>query len=107
MNTKHTAGPWTATTQEKWPFNTDIGSDTEFITSIGMAHYSTSDNSIEDVMKRNPEANGRRIADCKLIAAAPQLLEMLKHAVELLTDFGHGKHHDVEIYRQTIKDATE
>lgn len=45
-------------------------------------------------------------ANAKLIAAAPELLSMLQHAVELMEELGVGEH-DRNIYKQVIQKATK
>lgn len=67
---KITKGNWKIDTTPKWPFTTWIEGDNEqAVVKMDMYHYSTADNSIEDVIKRDP-INNIVLANAKLIADA-------------------------------------
>jgi hypothetical protein len=67
---KHTKGKVILEKGNKWPFGMSIGTEDKYITEISMPHYSTSDKTIEDVLKRDFVANSEAIANAELIAEA-------------------------------------
>jgi len=75
MKIEFTKGEWVLKVSNKWPFDMSIETELEIITTVTMHHYSTDDNSIDDCLKRDFEANSKSIANAKLIAAAPELLK--------------------------------
>ena len=77
MKTKHTKGEWILKVKNEWPFHQWIESLEGYtIAECGLWGYSTKDNTINDALKRYP-INKEPIANAKLIAAAPELLESL------------------------------
>ena len=67
---EHTKGKVKVIQNNKWPFTIDIETENKHILSINMAHYSTADNTIEDVLKRDFTNNSEVIANSELIADA-------------------------------------
>ena len=67
---EHTKGKVKVIQNNKWPFTIDIETENKHILSINMAHYSTADNTIEDVLKRDFTNNSEVIANAELIADA-------------------------------------
>jgi len=105
MIVKHTKGEWIYNQNNEWPFDAYIENNDILITSLSMRHYSTDDNAISDVIKRDP-LNKEVIANAKLIAAAPELLEALIELSKAAYD-GRGLEASREKARQAIKKATE
>lgn len=94
MKTLHTPAPWTVSDQD--------------INGI----FITADNgqgAIARVYTENSliKTTSAAKSNAQLIASAPELLQMLNSAVELLSDLGHGNHNDVAIYKEVINKATQ
>ena len=82
MEFKGTKGKWILRLNKKWPFNYDIETEKGEWVSFGICHYSTYDKSIDDCLKRNFEQNSKSLANAKIIAAAPEMFEMLKKVLD-------------------------
>ena len=67
---EHTKGKVKVIQNNKWPFTINIETENKHILSINMAHYSTADNTIDDVLKRDFTNNSEVIANAELIADA-------------------------------------
>lgn len=76
MTDKFTKGPWTLKQSAKWPFSLwTEAADGTVIACDDLASYSTGD-TVETANAR--EGNAERIANARLRAAAPSLLEALE-----------------------------
>ncbi|CAO3358677.1 hypothetical protein [Azospirillum palustre] len=81
MTDKFTKGPWTLTQSDKWPFYlVTTAASGAVIAEDRLAFYSTSD-TVEKANAR--EGNAEQIANAKLRAAAPSLLEALEEMTAL------------------------
>jgi hypothetical protein len=87
MENKHTPAPWMAR-----PDSDQKGSAWSVYAVSGANRYICT-------------TSGNCEPNAKLIAAAPELLLMLQHAVELMEELKIGDH-DVKIYKQVIAKAT-
>ena len=67
---EHTKGKVEVIQNNTWPFTINIETENKHILSINMAHYSTADNTIDDVLKRDFTNNSEVIANAELIADA-------------------------------------
>jgi len=76
---KGTKGKWELKVQNKFPFSYDIETENGGQGVLfGICHYSTSDKNIDDCLKRDFKNNSESLANAKLIACAPEMLEMLE-----------------------------
>jgi len=76
METKHTKGEWKAEQRNDWPYGFSIKAGKDTICDVDPWEYSTTDKSPEDVYNR--ESNNSLQANAKLIAAAPDMLKVLR-----------------------------
>ena len=113
MSEKYTKGPWFVQQEEKWPFYINIvDSNGQIVSNEPRYAYSSRQETIEDVMTayRFPKderdaaikANETQLANAHLRAAAPELLEALKWAVDNPNDDAYW----IEQARAAIAKAT-
>jgi len=82
MNTKHTPGPWTFSSSEQW-------GDTRFyVAQQEDAPYTPNYSDVATLIAETVSGEYVRIqeANARLIAAAPELLEVLQEALVLIPD---------------------
>jgi hypothetical protein len=101
---------WKSVVNEKWPFNWYLETeDGESNILIGINHYSTRDDTIQDCLNRDYEINSEGLANLLLISKAPEMLEMLNEMYDEWCETGIGENKLSEYMiktNQLIKEAT-